>query len=253
MVERHELVAYLRELMCTDAISDYCPNGLQVEGRPRIKRILAGVTACEALLEEAEKWDACAVLVHHGYFWRGEPEPLVGMKGRRVARLIRADQNLLAYHLPLDVHPTLGNNAQLAQRLGLKNVVAVEAGGTADLLWHGVLPQAASLDAFASTVAGVLDRVPTVVGAPTRGEVSRVGLCSGGAQRFLSQAAALGVDVFLSGEISEQTTHEARELGVGFLAAGHHATERFGVQALGEHLAKQFALEYRFFDVPNPA
>ncbi len=253
MIERSELMAYCQQLMQADSLDDYCPNGLQVEGRPQVRRLLAGVTACEALLEEAARWDACAVLVHHGYFWRGEAAPLVGMKGRRVARLIRANQNLIAYHLPLDVHATLGNNARLAQGLALEDVTTVAAGGTPGLMWLGSLSRAVSLESFASQVEVLVGRAPTVVGEPERGEVKRVALCSGGAQNFLSQAAALGVDAYVSGEISEQTTHEARELGVGYLAAGHHATERFGVQALGEHLAAHFNLEYRFFDVPNPA
>ncbi|MEM9603790.1 MAG: Nif3-like dinuclear metal center hexameric protein [Pseudomonadota bacterium] len=253
MVERDELVARCESVMASHAITDYCPNGLQVEGRAQVQRVLAGVTACEALLDEAIRWDACAVLVHHGYFWRGEAEPLVGMKGRRVAKLIRANQNLIAYHLPLDVHPTLGNNAQLASRLGLQQTRALAAGGTEGLLWVGELDEAEPLDAFAARVAGVVARTPTVVGTPARGEVKRVALCSGGAQGFLSDAAALGADVYISGEISERTTHEARELGVGFLAAGHHATERLGVQALGAFLANECAIEYRFFDVENPA
>ncbi|MEM7377233.1 MAG: Nif3-like dinuclear metal center hexameric protein, partial [Pseudomonadota bacterium] len=166
MVEREELVALCESVMASGGLKDYCPNGLQVEGRPQIQRVLVGVTACEALLDEAIRWDACAVLVHHGYFWRGEAEPLVGMKGRRVAKLIRANQNLIAYHLPLDVHPELGNNAQLASRLGLRDTRAVEAGGTAGLLWVGELDDAVSLDAFAARVADVVARAPTVVGAP---------------------------------------------------------------------------------------
>lgn len=253
MIERDDLVNVCDSVLEAGRFNDYCPNGLQVEGRAQVQRVLCGVTACEALLEEAMRWDACAVLVHHGYFWRGEPEPLVGMKGRRVARLIRANQNLIAYHLPLDVHPELGNNAQLAKRLGLVNVRSVEAGGTDGLLLLGERPEPVSLEAFGSDVAAVVARDPTIVGAPASGQVRRIAICSGGAQRFLTQAAALGVDAFLSGEISEQTTHEARELGVGFLAAGHHATERFGVQALGAYLAENHEIEYRFFDVPNPA
>ena len=253
MIERDALLTLCESVMQGQAFKDYCPNGLQVEGRATITRLLAGVTACEALLEEAARWDACAILVHHGYFWRGEPEPLVGMKGRRVARLIRANQNLIAYHLPLDVHPQLGNNAQLCQRFGLVNTSAVAAGDTPGLLWHGELETPESLEQFAQRVATALDREPTCVGEPSGGLVRRVAVCSGGAQGFLAQAAALGVDAYVSGEISEQTTHEARELGVGFLAAGHHATERFGVQALGEYLAQNSAIDYRFFDVPNPA
>lgn len=253
MIERTAFVALCESIMQSHAFSDYCPNGLQIEGRPQISRVLGGVTACESLLEEAERWDACAVLVHHGYFWRGEPEPLVGMIGRRVGRLMRANQNLIAYHLPLDVHAELGNNAQLCQRLGLVNTVSVEAGGIPGLLWTGELESPQTLDAFAVRVAKVVDREPTCVGSPARGQVQKVALCSGGAQGYIGLAATLGADVYISGEISERTTHEARELGVGFLAAGHHATERFGVQALGSYLARQFEIEYRFFDVPNPA
>ena len=253
MVERDELARYCAQLLDCTRFSDYCPNGLQVEGRTQIRRLLVGVTACEALLVEAERWEACAVLVHHGYFWRGEPQPLVGMKGRRVARLFRSEQNLFAYHLPLDAHPVLGNNAQLAEKLGVKNVVFAEAGGTPGLMALGQFDPPLSLGDLRQRVDVLLGREPTVVGQPARGDISRLAICSGGAQGFLIEAAAHGVDAYLSGELSEKTSHEARELGLAYLAAGHHATERLGVQALGQHLADHFDLTYRFFEVDNPA
>lgn len=231
-------------------MADYCPNGLQVEGRPQVRRIVSGVTASQALLDAAVAADADLVLVHHGYFWKGENPCVVGMKQRRLKTLLRHDISLLAYHLPLDVHPEVGNNAQLAARLGL----TVE--GPLDPADPKVVGLVGSLDtpqtalAFSRRVAQVLQREPLVVcnGQPVR----RVGWCTGGGQGYIDTAIAAGVDLYLTGEASEQTFHSACENGVSFIAAGHHATERYGVQALGEYLAQRFALEHRFIDCPNP-
>ncbi|MGB0865278.1 MAG: Nif3-like dinuclear metal center hexameric protein [Granulosicoccaceae bacterium] len=251
MIDRQSFADYCHRLLAVESIADYCPNGLQVEGRAQIERLLVGVTACDALLAEAEAWGACAVLVHHGYFWKGEPQPLVGMKGRRVRRLIKNDINLFAYHLPLDVHAEMGNNACLARDFGLTDVHQHRAAGTEGLLWVGSLPTPVSAAQFATEVGRVLEREPLLLGGAEQ-QVRKVAVCSGGAQDFIEQAHDLGADVFVSGEVSERTTHFAREMGINYLAAGHHATERGGVQALGQHLAEQFSLSYRFVDVANP-
>jgi len=251
MTDRETFKQYCQQLLAVYTISDYCPNGLQVEGREQIKKLMVGVTACEALLEEADAWGACAVLVHHGYFWKGEPEPLVGMKGRRIRRLINSNINLFAYHLPLDVHADMGNNACLARAFELTDVRQFKAGGTDGLLWLGELPQPAPVAEFALRVGTALKREPLLLGDVNR-RVQTVAICSGGAQDLLDQARDLGADVFVSGEVSERTTHIARETGINYLAAGHHATECGGVQALGKHLAEHFDLSYRFADISNP-
>jgi len=253
MIHRDALVAACDRELAVERFRDYTINGLQVEGRDGVRRVLSGVTASQALLDEAVAWEADLVLVHHGYFWKNEPVAITGMKRRRIQALLAHEINLLAYHLPLDAHATLGNNAELGRRLGF----AVE--GCADgelgegLLWLGA--PAAGLDArgLADHVGRVLAREPLLVEAPGGGEIRRVAWCTGGAQDMIAAAREAGADAFISGEISERTTHLARELGIHYLAAGHHATERYGVQALGEWLAGQFDIEHRFVDIDNPA
>jgi dinuclear metal center YbgI/SA1388 family protein len=248
MIDPQNLARHCDELLAADSIDDYCANGLQVAGERRVRRLVSGVTASQALLEAAIDADADAILVHHGYFWRGEDPRLVGMKGRRIATLIRAGCSLLAYHLPLDVHPELGNNRRLAAVLELPDPRPAAADG---LVWSSRLRSPRPSDALAEDVGRRLGRAPLHIRAIDR-PVGHVGWCTGAAQRFLSDAHTLGVDLFISGEVSEQTVHEARELGIDYLAAGHHATERYGVQALGEHLAARFGLEHRFIDIDNP-
>ena len=245
---RNELVAYLDGFLGVAGFRDYCPNGLQVEGRDDVAVIVTGVTASAALLEAAVAANADALLVHHGYFWKGEDARIVGMRRRRIATLLAHELNLLAYHLPLDAHPDVGNNAMLAQRLGL----AVEGRfGDQDIGAYGALPSAETFAAFTARVGERLERAPLAVGEPDR-PVRRVAWCTGGAQGYFEQAAALGVDVFLTGEASEQTYHIARESGVAFVGAGHHATERYGIEALGRHLATRFGLVHRHIDIANP-
>lgn len=251
MVKLHELTAYVDQLLRSREISDYCPNGLQVEGRAEVRKIVSGVTASLALLEAAAAAGADLILVHHGYFWKGEPPPVVGMKACRLRLLLREDISLLAYHLPLDVHPELGNNAQLGKRLGLEIEDSID-GGPAPLIWRGRLPEPLPAAEFGARLGEVLQRAPLHVPAGPA-EIRTVAWCSGAGQRFIEQAAAAGVDAFFSGEISEPTTHIARECGLHYFAAGHHATERFGVQALGEHLAERFGLSHQFIDIDNPA
>jgi dinuclear metal center YbgI/SA1388 family protein len=232
------------------AISDYCPNGLQVEGRPQVQRIVSGVTASQALLDAAVDARADVVLVHHGYFWKGEDACITGIKQRRLKTLLNHDISLLAYHLPLDVHPQVGNNVQLAEQLGIAVEGELEPGNPHTVGLLGVLQPPLRLSEFASRVQEVLGRQPLVVEGPDL--IRRIGWCTGGGQGFIEQAIAAGVDLYLTGEASEQTFHSAKENGIAFIAAGHHATERYGVQALGDYLARRFALEHRFIDCPNP-
>jgi dinuclear metal center YbgI/SA1388 family protein len=243
-----ELRDYIESELAVGRFRDYCPNGLQVEGRAEVRRIASGVTASQAVLEAATSWGADAILVHHGYFWRSEDAAISGIKKRRVAHLLKHDVSLLAYHLPLDAHPEFGNNAQLGEMLGF-----IEKGrfGEQDIAMHGVLEHPQTLQQLAQLVQHTLQRAPQVIGYANP-NIARIAWCSGGGQGYFEQAVALGVDAFLTGEISEQNVHVAQETGVAFIAAGHHATERYGVQALGEHLAARFGLEHRFFDQDIP-
>jgi dinuclear metal center YbgI/SA1388 family protein len=250
MTELTALAAYCDALLNAAAFEDYCPNGLQVEGDRPVRRLASGVTASAALLDQALAWGADAVLVHHGWFWRGEDPRLVGMKGQRVRTLTRAGLGLLAYHLPLDAHPEFGNNRQLAEVLGLCEPRATDRCG--GILWQGRLPRPMTVPELSAHIAASLGRAPVQVQGQA-GPIDQVAWCTGAAQDYIEQAAALGVDAYLSGEISEQTTHQARELGLDYFALGHHASERYGVRALGGHLAVRFALDHRFIDIDNPA
>jgi len=246
-----QLVHYCDQLLQVERFRDYCPNGLQVEGRREVKRVVSGVTACQALLDEALAWQADLVLVHHGYFWKGEPAPITGIKRKRLQTLLTADINLVAYHLPLDAHPELGNNAQLARRLGITLQGPLEPGQDPAIGNMGELEQPLTVAEFGQRVEQVLGRVPQLI---TGGEhrVKRVALCTGAAERMIDLALLQQADLYLSGEISEPVVHVAREAGIHYCGAGHHATERYGVQALGEHLAQVFELEHRFIDIDNP-
>ncbi len=244
----YELRDYIASLLDVSRFRDYCPNGVQVEGRAEVRRIASGVTASQRLLQAATTWGADAVLVHHGYFWRNEDAAITGIKKQRIAHLLQHDMSLLAYHLPLDAHIELGNNAQLGQRLGF-----VQQGrfGEQDIACYGELVSAQTLSQLCKTISDSLQREPQVIGQSDRA-IRRIAWCTGAAQGYFEEAVALGVDAFLTGEISEQNVHVAHETGVAFIAAGHHATERYGVQALGAHLATQFGTEHRFFDIDNP-
>lgn|SRR5690606_1710287 len=248
-MQRDELARYLDQLLDVSRVRDYCPNGLQVEGRTEVHKIVSGVTASLALIEAARAEGADAILVHHGYFWRGEDQRLVGTRKRRIQALLDADLNLYAYHLPLDLHPELGNNAQLAKRLGL-----IEEGraGDQDLVCHGRLDAPMTLAEFGARIGAALDRTPLVIGDPER-RLERAAWCTGGAQGYFEQAVGLNVDVYITGEISEPQVHLARESGIAFISAGHHATERYGVQALAGHVAARFGLAHRHIDIDNPA
>jgi len=231
-------------------IQDYCPNGLQVEGRPQVMRIVSGVTASQALLDAAVEAKADLVLVHHGYFWKGENPCVVGMKQRRLKTLLRHDISLLAYHLPLDVHAEVGNNVQLARQLELTVEGPLDLADSRVVGLIGSLPEPMHPRDFARRVQEVLGREPLLIEGSEK--IRRVGWCTGGGQGYIDRAIAAGVDLYISGEASEQTFHSARENDISFIAAGHHATERYGVQALGDYLARRFALEHVFIDCPNP-
>lgn len=247
--DRNELTQYLAQVLDINRFRDYCPNGLQVQGRERVRTLVSGVTASLALLEQAAALQADAVLVHHGYFWRGEDPRVVGQKHARLKLLLQSDINLFAYHLPLDAHPEFGNNAQFGARLGL---TASGRFGEDGIGWLGQADaQVRTVGDLASRVQSVLGRAPLVIGDPDS-PLGPLAWCTGAAQGYLGDAIAAGANCYLSGEISEPTVHLARESGVAYLACGHHATERYGVQALGEQLAQRFSIEHRFIDIPNP-
>lgn len=243
-----DLLDYTGQRLQPDRFKDYCPNGLQVEGVAEVNLLVTGVTASMALLEAAVESGAEAVLVHHGWFWKGEDMRLMGARRQRIKFVLAHDLNLMAYHLPLDAHPELGNNAQLAARLGF---MVNGWFGEQQIAAHGCLPEASTLAALCAHIEQKLARSPLLIGEPQR-EVKRVAWCSGAAQEYLALAIEQGVDVFVTGEVSEQTVHLARESGVAFIAAGHHATERYGVQALGEAIARQFGIRHLFVDIDNP-
>lgn len=249
----HEIESALTGLLRPDAVDDYCPNGLQVEGRAQITTLVTGVTACQALLDAAVEADADAVLVHHGYFWKGENPCIRGIRRRRLATLLGAEISLFAYHLPLDMHPELGNNAQLAARMGWTVTGGLQEGrspGESIGLVGECDPVSGA--ALGARIGEVLGRDPLHVPGE-HSPVRTLAWCTGAAQDFIEEAIARGVDAYVTGEVSEQTVHAARENGIHFFAAGHHATERYGVQAVGEWLATEFALNHRFIDIDNPA
>jgi dinuclear metal center YbgI/SA1388 family protein len=251
-VERKELLACLEELLSPEAFNDFCPNGLQVEGRSRVQVLVCGVTANQALIDRAIEIGADAILVHHGFFWKGESAAVVGMKYRRLKALMDHGINLIGYHLPLDAHPQYGNNSELARLLGITVTGGMESGNPRSIGSVGRLAEPMTVAAFGERVADVLNREPLIVAGGDH-KIETIAWCSGAAQSYLKQAAALNVDAYLSGEISEPVVHDARELGVHYIAAGHHATERYGVQAVGRYLAQKFDIDYQFVDIDSPA
>lgn len=246
-----EIVKYTNELLNCSIFNDYCPNGLQVEGRPEVNKLVSGVTANLALVTSAMENGADTILVHHGYFWRGENPCITGMKRQRLQILLDADVNLLAYHLPLDAHPDYGNNAQLARILNFKRLGTFGQGSGPDIGMFGELASPMAGEQFADFIESRLVRPPLYISGDDR-LIKTIGWCTGAAQNYIEQAADLGLDAFLTGEASEPTVHIAREMGIHFFAAGHHATERYGVQALGEHLAEKFGITHQFIEIDNP-
>ncbi len=251
-MRREEFADYLNGILMPELFRDYCPNGLQVEGRAEIRRIVCGVTASQALIEAAVTHGADALLVHHGWFWKGEDGRVTGFRKQRLQSLLARDINLFAYHLPLDAHRELGNNAQLALRLGWQ---ATGRFAELDIGFLGTAQAVPSAPTVAQDIAlqveQALGRAPMLIGDERR-EVKKLAWCSGGAQGYFEQAILAGADIYISGEISEHTVHLARESGVPYLAAGHHATERYGVMALGTHLTERFGLECDYVEIENP-
>ncbi len=247
MVDLWDLEKYINELLAVEQFNDYAPNGLQIEGRRSIGKIATAVTASQAVIDQAIVDGVDAILVHHGYFWKGEAQPIVGIKQRRIKALLQENISLLGYHLPLDAHPKLGNNAEIARVLGLKTE-AVFAG---DIAFIGAMEKPCTGEVFAQRISEAFGRKPLHV-AGNGNIINKVAWCSGGAQGYLADAARLGADAYLTGEASERNFHDAMELGLHFYAAGHHATERYGIKALGEHLSAQFGLVHQFIDQKNP-
>jgi dinuclear metal center YbgI/SA1388 family protein len=244
----NELQTYLTQILQPERFNDYCPNGLQVEGKAEIGKIVTGVTASMDLLQAAQQAGADAILVHHGYFWRGENLAITGIKKRRIQFLLQNNINLFGYHLPLDAHAEFGNNVMLGKVLDLPISGYLD---DKNMLPFSTLVKTCSLEALSNKLSRALGRAPQVIGDLNR-PIKTIAWCTGAAQHFIEQAIAANVDVFVSGEISEQTVHSARESGTSYIAAGHHVTERYGIQALGEHLAKKFDLAHEFIDIDNP-
>lgn len=247
-----ELTTTLDQLLSSGDIKDYCPNGLQVEGKTSINKIVTGVTASMALIDAAIEEKADAILVHHGYFWKGESQVVTGLKKKRLAKLLNNDINLLAYHLPVDVHPVLGNNAQLGKLLNLTNVEAVTLAKPQGVVMTGEFKNPMPAEQLGKLLKLNLQREPLVNSVRGK-DITTVAWCTGGGQSYIDLAAEIGVDAFITGEVSEQTIHSSREHNIDFFAAGHHATERYGVKAVGEHLANEFGLDVKFIDIHNPA
>ncbi|KGG88524.1 MULTISPECIES: Nif3-like dinuclear metal center hexameric protein [Comamonas] len=248
-IERNTLLSVFNGLLQPERFKDYGPNGLQVEGKSEIRRIVSGVTASRALIEAAIEAEADAIFVHHGLFWRGMDGRITGWLKERIRLLLAHDINLFAYHLPLDAHAELGNNAQLGARLGVRGQAAF---GEQNLGWLADV-DFADAAALAGHVQSVLGRKVTLAGVQEHKPIRRLAWCTGGAQGFFESAIAAGADAYITGEISEPQMHLAQEMGVSFIAAGHHATERYGAPAVAAHVARECGLEHRFIDIDNPA
>ena len=249
-MQRREFNQLLNDILKPHLIKDFCPNGLQVEGTNEIKKIVTGVTASQALIEAAIEQQADAILVHHGFFWKGESQPITGMKKRRIGALLANDINLFGYHLPLDIHPAVGNNAQLAKLLDIEIETGLEPTSNS-VAMEGRLKTPLSGEDFADKIAKVLNRTP-LTSLVRSAKIETIALCTGGGQGYIDLAAEQGIDAYLTGEASEQTIHSSREQNIDFFAAGHHATERYGVKALGELLAQEHGFDVTFIDIDNP-
>ncbi len=251
MVKRSKLVQFCNDLLQIHEVNDYCPNGLQVEGRKQIKKIVTGVTASLSLIEQAIAQQADAILVHHGFFWKNEPAELTGLKYQRVRLLIEHKINLLAYHLPLDMHVELGNNIQMAHQLGIQNPRCIQGGKAKGLFWFGRFEAEKTIAELEQLIDERFKRKPLVIAGHNKA-IKKIAWCSGAAQDLMRYAIDRGMDAFISGEVSEHSYYTAMESGMVYFAAGHHATERYGVQALGERLKNEFDLSHVFIDIPNP-
>ena len=250
-VSLKELELELKQVLRPEQFKDYCPNGLQVEGRKEISKLVTGVTACQELITAAVEAGADALLVHHGYFWRGEDQSISGIKKTRIEALLKHDLSLFAYHLPLNVHREFGNNVQLAKVLGIEIDGELGKQNNHPIGLTGTFEQDTDFESLKALIADKLDRQPLVIEGHSR-PIRSIAWCTGAAQNYIELAVAAGVDAYITGEVSEPTVHIARESGIHFFSAGHHATERYGVQAIGGHLASKFGIEHQFIDIYNP-
>jgi dinuclear metal center YbgI/SA1388 family protein len=252
-MQLHEFESYLNNLLKPEQIKDFCPNGLQIQGREKVSKVITGVTATQALIEQAIAEKADALVVHHGFFWKNESYVIRGMKHKRIKALLANDISLFAYHLPLDIHPSLGNNAQLAKLFSINNVAPLEEGNALSVAVRGDFTSELSPQALEQRINEKLNRTCLHIAPPSNKAIKTVAWCSGGGQGYIELAAEHGIDAFISGEVSEQTTHVAREMDIHFYCAGHHATERYGAKALAEHFNQHLPLEAKFIDMDNPA
>jgi len=250
-VSLKELELELKILLRPEQFKDYCPNGLQVEGRKEISKLVTGVTACQELITAAVEAGADALLVHHGYFWRGEDQSISGIKKTRIEALLKHDLSLLAYHLPLDVHQEFGNNVQLGKMLGIEINGELGKQNNHPIGLTGTIDQGTDFETLKALIADKLDRQPLAIEGKSK-TIKSIAWCTGAGQNYIELAVAAGADAYITGEVSEPTVHIARESGIHFFSAGHHATERYGVQAVGSYLASKFNLNHQFIDIDNP-
>ncbi len=250
-VSLKELENELNQVLKPEQFNDYCPNGLQVEGRSQVQKIVTGVTACQALIEAAAAENADLLLVHHGYFWSGENQSIAGIKKSRIESLLKHGMSLIAYHLPLDAHSELGNNVQLGRFLGFEIEGEIGKQNNHGIGLTGNVGESLSFTEFKGLLTTRLAREPLAIEGKSE-KIKTVAWCTGAAQKYIELAVNAGVDAYITGEVSEPTVHIARETGIHFFAAGHHATERYGVQALGAYLANRFGLRHQFIDIDNP-
>lgn len=250
-MKNRKLANKLDQFLEIHQFKDYCPNGWQIEGREQVQKIITGVTANQALIDRAIAENTDAILVHHGFFWKGEDQAIIGMKYNRIKALIENGINLYAYHLPLDVHPELGNNAQLAKLLGITDRRPLEPWNKRSVGRVGKFDSSLTPDQLSTRIESALARKPLLINGGKK-EIKSIAWCTGGGQDYITIAAEQGIDAFISGEISERTVHIAREMGIHYYAAGHHATERYGVQALGQWLNDELALDVTYIDIDNP-
>lgn len=251
MIQRDKLSHYLSEYLEVEAFSDYAPNGLQIQGKQNISTICTAVTASLDVICKAIQFKADALLVHHGYFWKGEDTVIHGMKRERIKSLLINDINLFAYHLPLDAHPVIGNNACIGNLLNLKRISCSAIGKNKNMMWLGQLKNQLDVQSFSVKLNEIFQRKPEYVSDGVM-PVSKIAWCSGAAQDYIIEANSLGADTYISGEISERTFYQAKELNMNYFACGHHATERFGIHSLGNYLAHHFNLTHHFIDSDNP-
>ena len=251
MAKLQDIIQWCDQTLKSPEFKDYAPNGLQIEGKTEVHKILAAVTASQDAIDAAIRENADLLLVHHGYFWKGEAYPITGMRGKRIKSLIQHDISLLAYHLPLDSHPSLGNNAAIADLLKLERIEALDPSERHPIGNIGYLNQPMPVEEFKKFVSEKLKFDVTHLPAD-KNMIEKVGFCTGGAQDFIVKAAEQGCDAYISGEVSERTFYEAKELGIHYFACGHHATERYGVQRLGQAISEQFDIEYVYFELNNP-